>query len=441
MKKKLTFVLSIIVGITIYVFSGVSELYTDMSLPKINNISFEEQSLDKGIVKYEKNKIIIKSSKFNVSAKKIIPDMDRGFYLLSNATFEKSFGILLLKFNSENQVEWGNIYKSSHAKEKFESLGSTDIIVTDTELLILGDHKEEASLVNAFVLSVDLNGKLKWSQSVGERRVANGLFDITKMSDGYMATGKVIRGYDVSFKKNRTFINPSKTVTNTWVVKFDKEGKKLWEEVIETDYHNFGVDIRAHQNQLVVYTAPVKNPKKILLSKDGKIISEEKINKLPKELDDKYRSKYFMKEVSFGRVILDKSQDDKFYIKELSEDKETLWSYSIDKTDRGDTVSIIETEDDGYLINNFRYSFLKGSTFLIKLDKDGKEVWQKNYFSENGRFVFNGHLKRDDNLHLFIANESFRSSELKSESSSDKIQVGVKPTAYSSGIVILKVQR
>jgi len=95
------------------------------------------------------------------------------------------------------------------------------------------------------------------------------------------------------------------------------------------------------------------------------------------------------------------------WIIQLDRNGRVLWSKTYGGQRGDEAKSIIETQDGGFAVAGLTHSYSKGKSdmWLLRLDKEGNEIWQKNYGgneadrahtllqAEDGGFVLGGYSK------------------------------------------------
>ncbi|MEM1513629.1 MAG: hypothetical protein QXW78_02250 [Candidatus Thermoplasmatota archaeon] len=263
---------------------------------------------------------------------------------------------LIFSLNNKNIIscngEWNKIYDCYG--------GLDDIIKVDENYFVLGWFaKELFGDKDIFLMKIDEEGNEIWNKTY-DRGDEDGGWEILKTIDGFLITG-----YTFSHGKGE----------ECWLIKVDEEGNEIWNKTYGGDYAFHTIE--DERNYL---TIGVKNYKIWLIkideegneiwnkTYDGEVFGGVDILKT----DDGY--------LIGGNTFASGINKDILLIK-IDKEGNEIWNRTYSwGWDWEWTKRIIEAED-GYLILGETISTPTGwnDVYLIKIDKEGNEIWSKTY--------------------------------------------------------------
>ncbi|MCD6573486.1 MAG: hypothetical protein J7K95_05280 [Thermoplasmata archaeon] len=177
-------------------------------------------------------------------------------------------------------------------------------------------------LLSALIINhaIDEKENGEWSKIYGIIGVAH---DILKIKDGYLITG-------YCQPKGKEYLD------DAFLLKIDKEGNEIWNRT----YGGWREDVG----------------KKIIETSDGYVIG--------------------------GHTLSYGNGDADFWIIKVDKNGNEIWNktYGGGRADFGE--DIIKTSDNGYVMVGVTETFdLKGDVWVIKLDSEGNEIWNRTYGS------------------------------------------------------------
>ncbi len=299
---------------------------------------------------------------------------------------------LIVKYNSNGEVEWQQVY----GDEKNDSFNS--VVETDDGFVAVGYVKKNcsSSVCNntAVVVKYDKEGKQLWKKDYAGNKAVN-FNDIIKTSDGGFITVGVTDSTNIKD-------NTSKGSYDALIVKYDKDGNVSWQKL----YGGSGADYF----------------RKIIETDDGYItvgdfdsttIETGEIGTLTKKGKVSYtEDALIVKYDKSGNVLWQKnyggSESDSFY--------------SITATDDGFVVVGDSSSDD---IEGVSVDSMGSDAIIVKYDNSGNILWQKNFgaagFMHNERF--NDVIKTDDGGILITGYITSNVGNLKLDGARDGIVI------------------
>ena len=196
-----------------------------------------------------------------------------------------------------------------------------DILKIENGYLVTGRcQPEEKEYFDAFLLKIDKNGNEIWNRTYGGWGEEVGK-KIIETVDGY-----IICGYTLSYGNGES---------DFWVVKVDKNGNEIWNRTYGGSRTDFGMDI-------------------IKTNDNGYMI--------------------------VGETESFDLEGDAWVVK-LDENGNEIWNKAYGSRGKWDYASSVLETDDGYLISGLTSSYgsKEWDIWLLKIDKEGNEIWNKTY--------------------------------------------------------------
>ncbi|MBT9130554.1 MAG: hypothetical protein DDT41_00840 [candidate division WS2 bacterium] len=253
------------------------------------------------------------------SASSIQQTTDGGYIVAGYTSPLRSGGdIYILKLDSQGGVIWEKTY-GGEGGGVVHSIQQT----LDGGYIVAGETLSFRTRVNIYLLKLDSQGGVIWEKTYGGEG-DDRAYSIQQTSDG----GYIVAGY--------TWPLGGGIRTDIYLLKLDSQGKVIWEKTYGGKYDDVAHSIQQTQDGGYIvagYTSP--------LGSGGDI--------------------YLLKLDSQGKVIWEKT-----YGGEADE-----WAYSIQ-----------QTLDGGYIVAGFKFIYFgvsKKDVYLLKLDSQGKVIWEKTY--------------------------------------------------------------
>jgi hypothetical protein len=270
---------------------------------------------------------------------------DNGYMMIGKT---KSFGngnfdIWFIKTDENGEETWSEVIDSSFSDE-----AQTGLQTPDSGYVIAGTY-EVAGLYDVLMIKLDKNGNHQWSKSFGGEG-SEELFTVIQIYDG----GFILSGNSDSFGSSDDF----------WLIKTDNEGNTIWEKT-------YG----GSQTDRCISTIQTSDSGYIMVGTTK----------------------------SYG------SGGDDIWIVKTDIDGNQIWSnyYGGNNDDGG--YSIQKTNDNGYLITGFTYSFGSGGAdlCLLKIDIAGNQQWLKTFGGTEDDIGFSICKTSDENFIIVGSTKSF----------------------------------
>ena len=171
-------------------------------------------------------------------------------------------------------------------------------------------------------------GQTVFSRAFGEERDEKALAAIQTKAGAY-----VVAGLTFSHGKGKSDI---------WVMKLDPYGQEMWRKYLGSDDFDWANDIIETQDGNYVVAGYSQDPE---------------------------------------------TGNNNAWVVELDRAGRVQWSHTYGGAQGDEAKSIIQTQDGGFAIAGFSHSYGRGKSdmWLLRLNAQGEDIWQKTYGQEGGR--------------------------------------------------------
>ncbi|MCX7796168.1 MAG: hypothetical protein N2380_06585 [bacterium] len=276
--------------------------------------------------------------------------------------------VYVLKIKESGDKVWEKIFGGKDfdcANSIIETLDKCYIIVGHTASFGAGSY-------DFYILKIDRNGNKLWEKIFGGKDVDMAV-DVKNTPDG----GNIIVGSTASFGSGGFDI---------YVLKLDKNGKKIWEKVFGGKGDDIGNSIEMTSDGGFVIAGSstsfsLDNSDMYLLKLDnnGNKIWEKTFGG---EDADVARSICAISDGGYIIAGYTRSFDAKgndVYVIKLDKNYNKIWEKRFGKNEIDEANSIIETSDGGYIIGGYTGDLSNGDVYIIKLNKKGDKIWEKTF--------------------------------------------------------------
>ncbi len=307
-----------------------------------------------------------KNDEFSFSVKQT---KDKKFIIAGNrsiygVTGIKSSNILLIKMDINKKIIWQKVLKSRSLKYV------TSLIVTPNgNFIIVGKKSHKKKNVDnndIFVIKTNSAGRKIWEKSFGGE--GNDYpKSITNSKDG----GFVIAGVTNSYGSGEYDI---------WILKINSRGKKVWSKFIGGVFDDFSQTIITTKGGNYVFAGSMQKSARgepelllIKLNKKGKIIWKKSTDEIAGGLvltkDDGF--------ISIGSKNIFRNQIFNTYMTKFNRHGEKMWQRVL----RGDFSKITQLANETLILIGKTKGF-NADLKILKLDKDGEEIWSQTMGGE-----------------------------------------------------------
>lgn len=256
--------------------------------------------------------------------------------------------IYLIKLNKEGQLVWQETYRSNSDSYYY----GTGIAPTSKGYKVAGwENKLGFMNSEAYTYSFDIDKEGQRTSPPRRHGTEDDekIYDMIQTDDGYLLIGETNHIDDDAI--------------NAYALKIDNEGKKVWHQSYGWRYNDWA-------------EAGVATEKGYLL---------------------------------VGTTESNRDKRSEIYVLEIDKNGKTLWQHTYGGEYNEEGFDVI-AESDGYVIAGLTESNAKGRSdaYLIKIDKQGKLLWEKQYGGENSDIAY-GVAKSDDGYIIVGETESYNS--------------------------------
>ena len=305
----------------------------------------------------------------------IVSTQDGGFVVVGQQENNDPFSAgWLIKLDKDGHKLWERVFKKPSALYSVVETSNGDLVLSGTDKAIKLDKDGNHLWERTF--GVDNNFQvLKTTNEEYVLATING-FQIINSDDGKGKLIKIDKNGNILWKKNIRIMEKSIVATTggdflmagyTKVMKLDKDGHKLWEKTFTDDHKSYYRSIIETSDGNFVLAG---NELLIKLDKDGKKIWSK---------NPYIYNSYLLETTDKGLAFLSDSQ-----VMKLDKDGHKLWEekrpYFFEQR------SFTTSKDGGIVITGYiKKKTNKGDIeenediFVIKLDKDGKTIWEKTF--------------------------------------------------------------
>lgn len=285
-------------------------------------------------------------------------------YILAGTTKDvnsEDLDVWVLKVNEKGDLVWQKAF-GSEMSDNAKAIDCSDgvFVVGETSSVGNGDM---------LLLKLDSNGNLVWQKAYGGPSWDGGQSLVPTPDGGYF-----VAGFSESFGAG---------YEDAWVVKYDKDGKIEWQKTIggkDMDVAN-SADVTEDGGYVVAGLTAVNRSVAgwvVKLDKDGRVEWQKaysggqwvEFDSIKQTSDGGYVAVGYL--APSGLFSMDA------LIVKINSTGDIEWAKAYGGADEDRAHAVVETSD-GYIVGG--YVTLGGHLmgWLMKLDKDGNEVWQRVY--------------------------------------------------------------
>lgn len=262
------------------------------------------------------------------------------------------------------------------------------LTLSDGGIVVVGrsDSHNTGGDMNMNIIRLDANGNVIWNNHYGADETEEP-WSVIECKDG----GILTVGYSDSY-------GGGSGMKDVWLLKVDKEGKKVWDKVfITNEAIDEAVSVLEHEdgsfmvagNSIPINPGNISDVILIKVSADGK----EMWKKEYKEVGNDEASEIIATKdgyVIVGRMEVDKKRWDACIIK-IDKDGNKLWTKTYGGGDDDMANAIVQTKDSGFLIGGYSYSYAKTGShdaWVVKVDKEGELLWENTFGGGSSDEIF-----------------------------------------------------
>jgi hypothetical protein len=281
-------------------------------------------------------------------------------------------GLLVVTTLHAQDILWERSYGGKHAEYLLDAIPTADygFIVAGSSISNKNGNKSEDNKgdLDYWIWKMDEKGTPEWQKSFGGSGV-DILYSVKNTKDG----GFILAG-NSSSNKSTDKKDDSKGQEDFWVIKLDAKGNEMWQRTIG-----------GYSQEKLLSVTQTKDGGYILggSSSSNKTVADSK-----GKVDE------------FGKSENSKGNLD-YWVVKLDKEGKVQWNKTIGGKYYDELKSIVQTEDEGYVLGGYSNSPVSGDKteanigqgdyWVLKLDKEGLVQWQRTLGGD-----------KDDNLFALI---------------------------------------
>jgi len=275
-----------------------------------------------------------------------------------------------LRVTKENNGEWNKEYGGRECDDiediKYTSDGAF-VIAGRTMSFGNGGY-------DAWLIKIDKNGNEVWNKTYGGTK-EDIAYSVVESEDGY-----IIGGYTLSYGDNKG---------DFWLIYTDKNGNEIWNRTYDKGELDYATKVIKTGDGYIMMGVTYYPPRK-----DGYVDSDIWMIKVDKNGNEIWDKTYGGNWTEYGDDIIE--IDDGYLLSGITASYTTYggydaWLIKIDENgteqwnktygwEQFEIHSYISQADDGCMLTGYtEYTPMGGKIFLIKVDEEGNEQWSQAY--------------------------------------------------------------
>ncbi|WP_239004442.1 aryl-sulfate sulfotransferase [Lacinutrix sp. WUR7] len=355
----------------------------------------------------------------NESAQSVVSTQDGGYAILGHTQSmdfditdkpNESYDYWVLKFDTENQLQWNKTYGGTG-----DDRGNTIIQTTDGGFAILGqsasvdeDVTQNSGAKDYWLTKLDAVGNIIWEKSFGYSGVDVGISLLQTNDNGYFITGIL----DVSASGGAG--NTKHAGGDYWAIKLDATGNTIWSKYYGGSYTDTPHDaVETNDGYIIVGSSDsddvdINNNKGtydfwvVKIDTTGNIIWEKSFG--GSGIDEAWA----ITNTNDGNYIVvgDTRSNDQdvsnllgaadLWIIKISPDGDLIWEKTMGGSSFDAGRSISKTQDNGFIISGSSRSVDgdlnanngQNDAWVFKIDNNANVSWQKTIGGTNIDFAY-----------------------------------------------------
>ena len=363
----------------------------------------------------------------NDSGRSVVATIDGGYAILGftqsmdgdiSDKQDESFDYWVLKFNSEDQLQWQKTYGGSN-----DERGRNIIETQDGGYAILGfsfsndgDITDNAGLQDYWLAKLDANGNISWQKSFGYQGADSGISVIQTSDQGYLISGILdVTASGGLGNSSRGGLAEQHAGGDYWVLKLNTLGDIEWskyfggnftdtpEGIIETEDNSFIIAGGSDSNDTDISSNIGSYDFWVIkISASGDLVWEKSFG--GDQIDE---ARAIVKSGDGNFIIAGDTRSSNndisnnngaadLWVIKISTDGEMIWEKTIGGSNFDVARSIVSTQDNGFLLagssrsSDGDVSENKGQNdaWIVKIDNNANLQWQTTVGGSNIDFAY-----------------------------------------------------
>ena len=298
--------------------------------------------------------------------------------------------IWIIKINGKGEKVWDTTY-GGPGNERATCVRET----SDGNFIVAGWRSPFAfGADDVWVLKLDKNGNQIWEKTFGDA-VREEASSIQQTQDG----GYIVAGFKESTDYSYDF----------WFIKLDKNGNKIWDKVYGTPKDDIAYSIQQTQNGGYIVAGAV-TPINRGASNAWIIKLDEKGNKVWDNIYESYSAKFIQQNKNGSYLLVGNDSSHRLKFQNIDKDGNKLWAKTYNSAVDSWSLnsynfSLINDSDGGFVLAEYmklkktedRYSYPDLYLKVIKLDKNGNELWGNSFERGDSKGTINVSMDHNGN--------------------------------------------
>ncbi len=284
------------------------------------------------------------------------------FYLLSVFLLSNVYSI-------EPDTLWTNTYGGMYKDQGLNILQTKDNGYLWTGLMTASENNSE----DVCLVKIDSLGSILWEKTYGGYLTDKGVILLNSHSNGYL-----IVGYSQSFGMGGS---------DVWIIKTNSFGDTLWTKTYGGAEDDFIFSAQRSGDEYIlagfthsfgygkgdVWVIKIDSIGNVIWDKTFGGAQNDEARSISTTFDGGYIVTGYTKSIDIGNRDI--------WLLKLNKSGDTLWTKTYGGIDLESGITVVQTKDNGYLIEGYTESFGNGGRdlWLIKTNENGDMIWSKTY--------------------------------------------------------------
>lgn len=361
----------------------------------------------------------------NESGQSIIATNDGGYAILGytqSSDFDiidkqdDSFDYWVIKFNSQDDIEWNRTYGGSADDRGYSIIQTQDggYAILGHSFSNDGEVTANAGLQDYWLAKLDVSGNILWQKSFGYQGADSGLSVIQTNDSGYFISG--ILDVTASGGQGNTSRNTNRHAGGDyWALKLDAQGEIEWSQYFGGNFTDTPESaVQTEDNGFIIVGGSDSNDTDISnnigsydfwiirISSSGELVWEKSFG--GDQIDE---ARAIVKSNDGNYVIAGDTRSNNndissnngaadLWLIKISPSGDLLWEKTIGGSSFDVARALVKTQDNGYLLagssrsNDFDVSENKGQNdaWVVKVNENGNLQWERTVGGSDIDFAY-----------------------------------------------------
>ncbi len=314
---------------------------------------------------------------------------DEGYIVTGNIGEYNNSDILLIRTDQDGNIIWEHTFDN-----QFQDRANSVIQTLDEGFIIAGStFLDSPNFYDAWIIKTDENGDVVWDSTYGGEDSDHAM-SVIQLDDGKF----VIVGSSSSYGSG---------YFDAWLFKIDQEGNLEWENTFSGESNDNGMSLQQTLDGGFVITGyrEFYDEWDVLLLKtdqNGIMVWDNTF-----DINDTDAASSILLTNDGDYMLAGFSQIDSTYITDallikVDEDGDLEWFNTYGGSEDEMALSVLQTDDSGYIVTGFTESFGAGNrdVWLLKTDEDGNIIWDITFGGSEEDLAYSIQQTNDDGFIL-----------------------------------------